>query len=91
MIDCWWNGEPAVGERIVVRVPEWRAGDPPLAWWRDLVGIELPAVRVAYDGHQFILDDRDDYAIAKIVDGHGSPRFGHRELPLRSPIVEVLG
>lgn len=79
-----WNGEPAECRRVRVVVE----GTPkPLYWWRDLVGTERDAVLVRYHDQTHLLDDEDGSGWAKVTEGHGSPRRGHRDLPLTSRIL----
>jgi hypothetical protein len=83
-----WNGEPCTGRRLEVIVPEWREGDPPHAWWKPYQGDTRKAVLVEYYDQRHLLDDEDGSGWFKVTEGHGSPRWGHRDLPLRS--VEVI-
>ena len=84
----YWNGLPTRGRKVVGTVPEWNPDtDPPQAWWRDLVGQEIEAVEVVLDGVNYgggtdYLDDRDGSGWYKVTEGRGSPRWGHRGLPL---------
>lgn len=82
----FWNGLPTSVRRVTGRVREWREGDPPVAWWRGDVGQELDAVEIILDGVNFgggtiFLADDDGSGWAKVSSG-GSPRMGHREVPL---------
>jgi hypothetical protein len=80
----FWNGEPAHARRLTVIVPDWSEGDAPLAWWRDLAGSARPAVLVEYHDQRHLLDDEDGRGWRKVTEGHGGPRWGHSDLPLRS-------
>lgn len=59
----------------------------------DLQGQRIQAVEVTLDGVNFgggvcYLDDRDGAGWHKVTAGRGSPRWGHREVPLVD--VEVI-
>lgn len=83
----YWNGLPAPARKVRGVVAQWREGDPPLAWWRSLVGQQVDAVEVDLDGVNFgggtlCLWDGDGSGWAKITAGRGGPDYGHREIRL---------
>lgn len=86
--DGYWNGLPTTIRRVVGTVPAHDpATDPPVAWWRPLVGQRIDAVEVHLDGVNqgggiCYLDDRDGSGWRKVTEGRGSPRWAHRELRL---------
>jgi hypothetical protein len=90
----FWNGEPAEARRVVLVVAD--APDFPAFWARaeGIIGQERYAVEVlsgnAPEGSfPFYLDDDNGSGWHKVTGGHGSPRWGHRDLrPER--IVRVL-
>lgn len=92
---AYWNGEPCEARRVVVTV----ADDErfPLYWAREFVGQRRRAVEVRYGEHVFYLDDEEPArGWDKVTLGHGSPRFGHRELTIEpgsvaGPSVEEFG
>lgn len=86
----YWNGEPTPAERVFVVVGK---GKP--TWWcHGLEGAIREAVRVEYGGQRFYLDnspwaadgDPGGSAWLKVTRGRGSPRFGHRSLPVASEV-----
>lgn len=91
----YWNGLPTQVRRVVGTVPDHDPDKhPPLAWWRDLQGERIPAVEVVLDGVNYgggiiYLDDRDEAGWHKVTVGRGSPRIGHREVPLID-VVEIF-
>lgn len=88
MAEGYWNGLPTPVRKVVGTVPPWDAEvHPPLAWWRDLSGQRIVAVEVELDGVNYgggtaYLDDRDGSGWHKVTVGRGSPRCGHRDVPL---------
>ena len=84
----YWNGLPTPARKVTGVVREWEPEkDPPAAWWRELVGQRVPAVRVVLDGVNYgggvtFLWDGDGSGWRKVTVGHGSPRYGHRNVPL---------
>lgn len=87
MPDTYWNGLPTPARKVVGTVRAWQDGDPPQAWWRDLVGQRIEAVEVVLDGVNSgggttYLDDRDGSGWAKVTVGHGGPRWPHGNVPL---------
>lgn len=80
----FWNYEPCRVEKVRVIV-----GPAPSGWWcHGLTGTERNAVRVDYQGEKFYLDNdaHDDHeagaAWLKVTLGRGSPKYGHRSLPV---------
>lgn len=80
-----WNGEHTDARRCEVIVGK----SPYPTWWcAHLAGTVRKAVRVEHAGAVFFLDDEDGSGWAKVTEGRGSPRMGHRSLPDTS--VEVV-
>lgn len=79
MTETFWNGlpTPAVQVRVIVdRAPQY-------TWWcADLAGTERAAVRVGEGDNAFYLDNEDGLGWWKVTEGRGSPRVGHRSLPV---------
>ena len=86
----YWNGEPCVAHRVIVRV----GPAPKSTWWcAALEGTERKAVEVLYHGERFLIDndkrepsDTDDgcdagMGWAKLTLGQGAPSWGHAALP----------
>ena len=79
----FWNGEPTPARRVRVVVaapPE----DMPGHWLHSsgLIGKTINAVEVTYpawDGPQYLYDE-DGSGWFKVTEGHGSPRWGHRNI-----------
>jgi hypothetical protein len=87
MAEGFWNGLPTQVRRVVGTVRPWEEGDPPQAWWRSLAGKRVSAVEVVLDGVNYggglaYLYDDDGSGWRKVTEGHGSPRYGHRDVPL---------
>lgn len=84
----YWNGLPTPARKVVGTVADWDADkDPPLAWWRDIAGQRIEAVEVVLDGVNYgggiaYLDNRDGSGWRKVTEGHGSPRWPHRNVRL---------
>jgi len=83
----YWNGLPTKIRKVVGTVKEWQDDDPPLAWWKPIVGQHIRAVEVVldnvnYGGGIVYLWDEDGSGWYKVTEGKGSPNYGHRELPL---------
>ncbi len=83
----YWNGLPTQVRRVVGTIREWAEGDPPQAWWKPIIGQRVSAVEVVLDGVNYgggtiFLYDDDGSGWRKVTEGHGSPRYGHREVPL---------
>lgn len=81
----FWNGEPTPARRVrvVVGAPP---ADMPGHWLHEsgLIGKTIRAVEVTYRGWdrpQYLYDE-DGSGWAKVTEGHGSPRYGHRNLPV---------
>ena len=82
----FWNGEPAncaPGSGVV-------SSDLPAVgpWPARAKGQRIRVVRVFYAGDHFDLDDEDGRAWRKVTNGHGSPRFGHRNVTLETCSLE---
>lgn len=83
--ETFWNGlrtEAVRGTAVVADAPEF-----PMYWARDLVGQRGPVVRVVLDGVNYggglaHLDDRDGSGWAKVTEGHGGPRWPHRDVAI---------
>lgn len=60
----YWNGEPVNAVRGMAEVD----------------GKSLRVVRVFYNGKSMDLDNSTGQAWAKVTIGHGSPRYGHRNV-----------
>lgn len=79
---AWWAGktyplDPAAAEQYGITQ---RAAE-------DLQGQRIEAVEVVLDGVNYgggicYLDDRDGSGWAKVTEGRGSSRWGHRDVPL---------
>ena len=87
MTTIYWNGLPTTGRKVWGTVRAWQEGDPPQVWWRDLVGRRVEAVEVVLDGVNYgggitYLFDGDGSGWRKVTEGKGSPRYGHRGVPL---------
>jgi hypothetical protein len=89
----YWNGErtPCRIVRVVV------AQKIPSGWWcAGLEGTVREAVRVEYGASKFYLDNESHEgspagsAWGKVTGGRGSPRWGHRSLPVEREIAEVF-
>lgn len=84
----FWNGLPTKVRKVVGTVVDWDPEEhPPLAWWRGLSGQRIEAVEVVLDGVNYgggiaYLDNRDGSGWFKVTEGRGSPRVGHRDVPL---------
>lgn len=84
MIETYWNGEltPCVRGTAIVA----DSGTFPEYWARHLVGERVRVVRVFPNGHKggdrprFDLYDEDGSGWAKVTDGRGAPRTGHRNV-----------
>lgn len=81
----YWNGEPTPARRVRVVVgapPE----DMPHHWLHGsgLVGETVDAVEVTYpawDGPMYLYDG-DGLGWRKVTVGHGSPAYGHKNIPV---------
>ena len=87
MTTGYWNGLPTPVRKVTGVVREWTDGDPPQAWWKPIVGQRVRAVEVVLDGVNYgggiaYLYDEDGSGWRKVTEGHGSPRYGHRDVPL---------
>ena len=80
MTATFWNGEPANC------APGWGvvSSDLPATgdWPARAKGQRIRVVRVFYGSEHFDLDDDDGRAWEKVTTGHGSPRYGHRNVTL---------
>lgn len=75
----YWNGEPCVARRVLVRVGR----SPVSTWWcAKLEGTEREAVEVRYGRETFYLDDADGSGWSKVTEGRGSPWCYHASLPV---------
>ena len=89
-LGTFWNGEPTPARRVRVVVgapPE----DMPGHWLHatGLIGTIVDAVEVEYPawpGPMYLYDE-DGSGWRKVTEGHGSPRYGHRNIP----VERVLG
>ena len=81
--DAKWNYEPASAERCEVVVPDWKEGDPPLAWWKPLSGVTVKAVLVRYYDQRHLLFDGDGSGTNKVTHG-GGPDMPSKHLPMRA-------
>ena len=79
----FWNGEPTPCERgtaVVADTPEF-----PQYWARSepgLIGSRIKVVKVTYYGDVSYMDDRDGSGWRKVTEGHGGPRYGHRNISI---------
>lgn len=88
----FWNGlpTPAIrGTAIVAPSPQF-----PEFWGNHLVGKRIEVVRVVLDGVNFgggisYIDNRDGSGWLKVTKGHGSPRYGHRDLNIEEGTFEL--
>ena len=80
-----WNGEPCTARRVVIRV-----GDCPFpqGWYRHLVGREMRAVEITYNGEMFYIADEDGNGWHKVTVERGSPRWGHKSVTCAGVIRE---
>lgn len=83
----YWNGERVYGRLVTATVPEWREGDAPQAWWREFSGTQRKAVLLKYYDQTHLLDNEDGSGLRKVTEGHGGPRWPHKDLPTRSDLV----
>lgn len=84
-IKTYWNGEPAVVRKLIIKV----GTVPKPGWW--CAGMEKTrrkAIEVTQGGQTFLLDDENNSAWLKVTEGMGSPQWGHRTLPDDSEIIE---
>lgn len=82
-VQAWWAGiDPP--EHLVRALVAWGGHPSPTV---DLQGQVVPAVEVEYRGQRHLLYDADGSATWKVTHGFGSPRVGHRDLPLDSEEV----
>lgn len=81
----YWNGEPTPARKVWLTVPD--SDKFPLYWARTegLIGHRIEAVEVSYFDEPMYLDDRTGSAWAKVTEGHGSPRWGHRSIAEITP------
>jgi hypothetical protein len=85
MSETFWNGLPttaARGTAVVADAPEF-----PAYWARTegIIGERIPVVEIALDGVNYgggtdYLDNRDGSGWRKVTDGHGGPRWPHRNV-----------
>lgn len=75
----YWNGEKTPARRVIVEV-----GPAPSGWWcASLTGTKREAVEVSCEGSVFYLDNEDGSGWDKVTIGRGSPRLGHKSLPVQ--------
>lgn len=79
-----WNGEPAYGRKVYVRVG---SVGKPTYWYAGMEGTRRKAVEVEYEGQTFFLDNEDGQGWHKVTAGLGSPQAGHLSLPNDSRVV----
>ena len=88
MTQGYWNGLPTQVRKVTGVVPPHDPEvHPPQAWWKPIVGQRVNAVEVVLDGVNYgggtiLLYDEDGSGWRKVTEGHGSPRYGHRDVPL---------
>lgn len=92
----WWNGLPTIaakGTAVVVDAPEF-----PRYWAREegIVGERIPVVMVVLDGVNAgggtdYLDNRDGSGWLKVTEGHGSPRYPHRNVSIERDSFRIDG
>lgn len=80
--EAWWAGIESSMAKHIPNLPEpidlqGQIVEAVVVWRSDIMTTHL-----LYDG--------DGSGWAKVTDGHGGPRWGHRELPLNSVIMEWL-
>lgn len=86
----YWNGEeldpPARQATAVIA----DSGRFPSYWARsaDLVGVRVSVVEVLYFDEPMYLFDGDGSGWAKVTEGSGSPRWGHRDVEIEEGSVE---
>ena len=76
--ETFWNGEPCQAAKVVMIVED--DATFPNYWARNLVGEQIDAVEVTYNGQTFYLDDRDGRGWSKVTQGGGSPGVGHKSV-----------
>lgn len=92
-VETFWNGLPTRATRgtaVVVDSPS-----APRYWARELVGqridvVEVDMVGVNVGGGVMYLDDRDGAGWRKVTNGHGSPRYGHRNVRIEPGSFEPI-
>lgn len=86
-VQTFWNGESTPARVVRVIVGKARPG-----WWcSGLEGQERRAVEVRYGDQRFYLDNEDGSGWAKVTRGLGSPRYGHKSLPVARVLGEERG
>lgn len=80
----FWNYEPALARRCIVRVGK----APRPTWWcASLKGQNVSAVEVQCpQGERFLIFNEDDLGYQKCLDG-GGPDLAHRSLPKDSTVI----
>lgn len=93
MTDTFWNGLPTPalrGTAVVAPAPEF-----PQYWAADIVDERIAVVLVtldgvAYGGGTTYLDDRDGSGWRKVTEGHGGPRWPHRDVRIVPDSFEAV-
>lgn len=89
-VKTFWNGQETPAEKVRVVVGKAQPG-----WWTTgLEGRERNAVKVTYGREVFYLDNeahgpgtRAGAAWDKVTLGLGSPKYGHRSLPVEREVT----
>lgn len=78
----FWNGEPTPCTRGTAIIAD--DGRFPDYWARGegVIGLRMPVVRVDYGEHTSYLYDVDGEGWAKVTEGHGGPRWPHRNVAI---------
>lgn len=92
--ETYWNGQPIAALRGTAVVAD--TDEFPGYWARrdGLIGDRIPVVRVEHDGGAYAggteyLDDRDGSGWRKVTEGHGGPRWPHRNVIIESGTFEL--
>jgi len=86
-MEAFWNGLPTtarLGTAIVANAPQF-----PQYWAKDLIGQRIEVVEINLEGVNYgggvdYLDDRDGSGSVKVTEGHGSPRYPHRNVQIEA-------
>lgn len=84
MAETFWNGEHCDAEIVLIKVGP---AAKPTFWHAGLEGTERFAVEVRYGGQTFYLDNEDGDGWYKVTKGRGSPRCGHKSIPVAEVIT----
>jgi hypothetical protein len=91
-IRTFWNGQPTPCRRVRVVVGQPPA-DLPHHWLHGtgLVGTTVNAVEVTYPAwpEPMYLYDEDGSGWRKVTEGHGGPRYPHRNIPVERIVAAV--